>query len=224
MRPKVVAIVPAAGFGKRLKSKTKKPLVLLRSKPLISYALAALERSGSIDAVIVAAEISLVNSIKKIISRFGFKKVKEVVAGGSTRFESVRNCLARIGPEFDIVLIHDGARPFLEGPVIADSVRLAARYGACVVAVPESDTVKLAGKDLFIKRTLDRNNIYRAQTPQVFRRELIVGYYKNKRSANVTDDAQVLEMAGKKIKILKGTYRNIKITTKEDLKLAEVLL
>ena len=225
VRPRVVAIVPAAGRGKRLgPSKTKKPFVRLGSKPLITYALSVLENSSVIDAIIIAAEKPCVKKIKGIVSKFKFKKVVGVVIGGKTRFESIRNCLEKVGPEFDIVLIHDGARPFLEESIIKDSIKMAEKYGACVVAVPESDTIKLVDKNLFIKKTLDRNKIFRAQTPQTFKREIIQKAYGTRLGREITDDANLIEILGGKIKVLKGTYRNIKITTKEDRKMAEVLL
>ena len=146
------------------------------------------------------------------------------MAGGATRTESVRNCLAHVDDSFDIVLIHDGGRPFIDGRTIARSVAMARRYGGSIVAVPENDTVKLVGKDLFVKKTLDRSRIFRAQTPQVFKRELIKKAYAAGITAGATDDAGLVERAGGKVKIVTGSYRNIKITTKEDLKLAEVLI
>ena len=220
----VAAIVAAAGSGKRLGLKTRKPFVKLAGKELIIHTLEALSVSKAVDAIIVAAEPSCVSRFKRLIKRHGLKKVSAVVAGGKTRAESVRNCLAEIKDPVDIVLIHDGGRPFIDAKTIEDSVALARRHGGCIVAVPESDTVKLAGKDLFIKRTLDRKRIFRAQTPQVFRRSLITRAYAAKKVKGATDDSSLAELAGGRVKILKGSYRNIKITTKEDLKLAEVLL
>jgi len=224
MRSAVVAIVPAAGFGKRLGLKTKKPFVKLAGTPLVFYALDALERSKAVDAIIIAAEKCCIKRFKGLVKAWGFKKVTAVVEGGETRTGSVKNCLTAAGPEYDIVLIHDGARPFVDAKMIADSVRLARMYGGCIVAVPENDTVKLAGKDLFVKNTLDRSRIFRAQTPQVFKRSILEKAYSKTLLSGITDDAGLVEAAGGRIKILAGSYRNIKITTKEDLKLAEVLL
>lgn len=223
-RPRVVAIVPSAGFGRRLKLKTKKPFVLVKGKPLISYTIKALESCGAIDSIIIASEHSCVDLFRSLVRKFRFKKVAGIVVGGSTRFESVRNCLAEVSPEFDIVVIHDGARPFIDNKTIEESVRMAAKYGAAVVAVPESDTVKIAGRGLFINKTLDRNCIFRAQTPQVFRRGVIMDAYKKVPGGRATDDSSLVERCGKKVKIVVGSYGNIKITTREDLKLAEVLL
>ncbi|MDD5422472.1 MAG: 2-C-methyl-D-erythritol 4-phosphate cytidylyltransferase, partial [Candidatus Omnitrophica bacterium] len=118
----------------------------------------------------------------------------------------------------------DAARPFIESYLIEKSIRAARKTGGCIVAVPESDTVKLVDSGLFIKDTLDRNRVFRAQTPQVFRRDLIQKAYGRLKHAKATDDAGLVEMAGGRVKVIMGSYRNIKITTKEDLKLAEVLL
>ena len=222
---RVTAIVPAAGSGSRLGLKTKKPFVMLCGKPLLYYAIKALETSGMVGEIIVAAEKSQIGRIEALVRKFGFRKVKNVVAGGSTRSGSVKNCLNAITGDPDIVLIHDAARPLVSPGMITGSVKLAAKYGACVTAVPESDTVKFCYRGGFVKRTIDRRNLFRAQTPQAFRRTLIMRAYGRpgaKRGA--TDDSSILEDSGIKVKILPGSYRNIKVTTREDLKIAEALL
>ena len=220
---KTVAIVPAAGSGKRLGLKTPKPFVLLGGKPLVIRALEALDSSGSIDAIIVAAEKRYVKRLEALVGRYRLKKVAAVIAGGRTRFNSVKNCLEKIGRSFDVVLIHDGARPFVDEDLIEASVRLARKFGACIVAVPESDTVKLVDKKGFIRKTLDRKEIFRAGTPQAFKLDIIRKAYTSAKSGNVTDDSSLVESLGVKVKILNGSYRNIKITTKEDLKMGEAL-
>lgn len=221
---KTAAIVPSAGYGKRLGLKVKKPFALLGGRPLVSYALAALDESEAIDAIIIAAEKSCVDKFRRLIKRFGFKKIIGIVIGGRTRFESVRNCLDKVGSSYDIVLVHDGARPFVEKGMIDRSIRLAEKFGGCVVGMPESDTVKLVGRRLFIKKTLDRTALFRAATPQAFRRDLLVMAYAAKRPGHATDDARLVEEMGGRVKMLRGSYRNIKITTREDLKMAEALL
>lgn len=223
MRPRTVAIVPSAGYGRRLGLKKKKPFVLLNDRPLVSYALKTLNGCRAVDRIIVASEKNCVKSLRALVNKFRFKKVTDVVVGGKTRAESVENCLKIVDTSFDIVLIHDGARPFVEESMIESSIRLAKKYGGCIVAVPENDTVKLAGRDLFIKKTLDRSRLFRAQTPQAFRRSLIQKAYAGIKKG-VTDDSGLAEKTGVRVKILEGSYKNIKITTKEDLKFAEVLL
>lgn len=224
MRGRVVAIVPSAGFGKRLGLRTKKPFVPLGGKPLVYYALSALNSCRVVDSIIIACEKSCVRRFERLVSRFRFNKVRSICVGGRTRFESVRNCLRLLDRSCDIVLIHDGARPFIDGATISASVETARRAGGCIVAVPESDTVKLAGKGLVIKKTLDRRNIYRAQTPQTFRRSVLERAYSASGDSHATDDASLVEARGGKVVMLEGSYRNMKITTKEDLKFAEALL
>lgn len=222
---KASAIVPAGGSGSRLGLKTKKPFVALGGKPILYYAIRALEREGSIDEIIVAAEKSQVGRAKNLVRRFGFRKVKSVVAGGSTRTASVKNCLDAVTGDPDVIVIHDAARPLVSGRMIRESIRLASKYGACVAAVPESDTVKLGDPAGFIRKTVDRRNLFRAQTPQAFRTSLLRRAYKSYGAGRkVTDDASLLEGAGVRVRILPGSYRNVKITTKEDLKMAEALL
>lgn len=221
---KTVAIVPSAGAGSRLGARQKKPFVLLGGKPLVSYALRTLDGSRSIDGIIIAAEEPCIKKIKDLVRRLALKKVIGIVAGGRTRLESVKNCLSKVGPSFDMVLIHDAARPFLEKGIIDKAIRAAEKFGGCIVAVPEIDTIKLAGSNRFIRKTLDRSRIYRAQTPQVFRRELIKKAYALKSGRKATDDAELVELLGGRVKILEGSYKNIKITTREDLRCAEVLL
>ena len=221
---RTVAIVPAAGYGSRLGMKTRKPFVLLKGKPVIVHTLGALERCKAIDEIIVASEPSCVRKFKVLVKRYRFGKVSSIVAGGKTRFESVKNCIARIGPSFDIVIIHDGARPFVDDAAITGSVRMARKFGACVISSPETDTVKFVGKDLFVKRTLDRDRIFRAQTPQTFRCDIIKKAYAIADKAGITDDAGLVERLGLPVKILVGKRNNMKITRREDLKLAEALL
>lgn len=220
---KTIAIVPAAGRGRRLGLKISKPFVLLGGEPIIIRTLKALESSNHIDEIILAVERSRISAIKRLLKKHRIRKVTAVVKGGATRFESVRNCLTALDRSAGIVLIHDGARPLIGKALIKNSIRLARKYGGCVVAVPENDTVKLVDENLFVKKTLDRRSIFRAGTPQTFRRDLLERAYRlNLKRA--TDDASLVEMLGEKVKILEGSYKNIKITTKEDLKIAEALL
>jgi len=224
MSLKVVAIVPAAGSGRRLRMREKKPFVRLGGKPLISYALRSLNSSGYIDEIIIATDASSIERLKAIVKRYRISKAVTVTAGGSTRSESVRNCFKLIKEPCDIVLIHDGARPFVSKELIKNSVSSAKKYGACIAAIRQSDTVKLAGGDMFIKKTLDRSGLWRAQTPQAFRYNVLKKALSRRARFEVdTDDASIVERAGRKVKLIEGSARNIKITTVEDLKLAEVL-
>ena len=163
---KTLALVPAAGCGRRLGTGVRKPFVTLGGKPLIVHALKTLDSCRSVNAIMIAAERPCIKRIEDIIRRYRIKKVTAVVAGGRTRYHSVKNCIKKARGPFDIILVHDAARPFVGKKLVEDSIGLARRHGSCVVAVPESDTVKLSDGRGFVKKTLDRSLIYRAQTPQ----------------------------------------------------------
>ena len=223
-RPKVVAIVPAAGSGKRLKIRTKKPFVLLKGRPIIVHTIGALHACDAIDEILVACEASCVKKIANLVKRHRFTKVGGIIVGGKTRYESVRNCLDKVGPLSDIVMVHDGARPLIDGDTISESIKLARKHGACIVASTEIDTVKLADNRLFIKKTLDRTCIFRAQTPQVFKYDVMKKAYSAVNKGPITDDAYLVERLGLPVKILIGKHCNMKITTREDILLAEALL
>jgi len=219
-----LALVPAAGCGRRLGTRTRKPFVTLGGKPLIVHALETLDSCGSVDAIMIAAERPYIKRLEDIVRRYRIRKVIAVVAGGRTRYHSVKNCIRAVRGHFDVILVHDAARPFVDKKLVEDSIMLAMRYGSCIVAVPESDTVKLSDGKGFVKRTLDRRLVYRAQTPQAFRADIIRKLYLSGRRGPSTDDASLAESAGLKVKILEGSYRNMKVTTKEDLKAGEAIL
>lgn len=221
---RTLAVVPAAGSGERLGFKTKKPFVLLKGVPMIVRTLKALSASKKVDRIITATDKDSVKRLKGLVRKYRLAKVIDVIEGGATRLESVRNCLQASGDEADIILIHDCARALVDCGTIDRSIELAAKYGACISAVPEIDTVKVAGKDMNVRNTPERSSLYRAQTPQVFRRDIIKKAYASMDISRATDDSSLVEAMGVRVKILVGSYRNIKITTKEDLKLAEVLL
>ena len=223
---KTVAIVAGAGSGKRLGCPAKKPFVDLKGRPLIIYSLKTLDSSPSIDGIVVAVERSCLKRFSGLIKRYHIRKVKFIVSGGRTRYESIRNCLSKVDASYGIVLVHDAARPLVDEGLIRGSISTAKRFGGCIAAVPVKDTVKTAGKDLFITKTIERSKVWAAETPQTFRRALIMKAYRNapRDHSKITDDSYLIERLGAKVKILMGSYRNIKVTTKEDLALAGMLL
>jgi 2-C-methyl-D-erythritol 4-phosphate cytidylyltransferase len=221
---RTVAIVPAAGSGERLGYKARKPFVLLKGIPIVIRTLKALDSSRVIDGILVATDRDSVGRLKRLVKKYRIRKVIDVVVGGRTRLGSVRNCIKALSGSFDIILIHDCARPLIDSGTIEKAVDIAEKFGACVTAIPETDTVKLAGKDMSVNKTLDRTKLYRAQTPQAFRYDIIKRAYSRGGLSLATDDSSLVEHMGKPVKILVGSCRNIKVTTKEDLKLAEVLL
>jgi 2-C-methyl-D-erythritol 4-phosphate cytidylyltransferase len=221
---KVLAVVPAAGSGERLGYKTKKPFVLLNGIPMIVRTLKALSASERVGGIITATDKDSIKRLKGLVKKYRLSKVIDVIEGGATRSESVRNCLRASGDDADIILIHDCARALVDRETIDRSIALALKHGACISAVPEIDTVKVATRDMTVRSTPERSSLYRAQTPQVFRRDIIKKAYASMDISKATDDSSLVEAMGVRVKILVGSYRNIKITTKEDLKLAEVLL
>jgi 2-C-methyl-D-erythritol 4-phosphate cytidylyltransferase len=220
------AVVVAAGNGSRMNSTVKKPFIELCEKPLVSYCLDVLESSPIIDNIVLV--VNRQDSIyvqENIIKRFGYKKIIKVAKGGNTRQESVYNGLMEC-PYCDIVLIHDAARPFIDHDMIRRSVEDAHAFGASVIGVPVTNTIKMADENGFIETTLDRNKAWEVQTPQTFRAKLFLeacGYAREKGIVR-TDDAGLVEEFGLKVKITKGHENNIKVTTKKDLYTAEQIL
>ena len=225
VRKKVAVIVPSAGQGKRLKSKGKKPFAKLGGRPLLSYALKGLQSSPLLGTIVLVVDRSSRKIAEGLVRRYRITKVRHIVAGGKRRSDSVRKGLRWVDKDASLVLIHDGARPFVNKKIIKRAVAAAAKFGACVSAVPVKSTIKVSGRGDLVKYTPDRKGLWEVQTPQVFRRELIERAYKRlRRGSSFTDDASLLENTGAKIKIVKGDYNNIKITTAEDMKVAEALL
>lgn len=230
---KTCAVVLAAGQGKRMNAKVAKQYLLLKEKPILFYALEAFEKSMVDEIVLVTGEDEIEYCQKEFIEKYTFKKVKAIVAGGKERYHSVANGLKACG-ECDIVFIHDGARPFLNKEIIKRAFETAKDCGACVVGMPVKDTIKIATTDGYIATTPNRSLVWSIQTPQVFEYALISESYNKlivqeseliENGVNITDDAMVVEhFTGKKVKIVEGSYKNIKITTPEDLQIAETFL
>lgn len=221
---KTVAVIPAAGRGIRFKKKRPKPLVLLNSYPIIIHTLRALARNKFIDNIVLVVNKNDLTRFKKIIKRYNLRKVKKIVAGGTFRMISVANGLKAIDNDTDFVLIHDAVRPFISCEIISKTIKAAKKFGAAVVAVPVKSTIKEAGQNLSVKKTLNRNVLWEIQTPQVFKKDVILSAYKKSRKLRAFDDASLVEEAGKKVKIVPGSYMNIKITTPEDLSFAKAIL
>jgi 2-C-methyl-D-erythritol 4-phosphate cytidylyltransferase len=226
---KSAAIVLAAGQGKRMQSHVQKQFLLLNGRPLITYALEAFENSPVDQIILVAGPDEIRYCQEEIAEKYGFSKVTKVIAGGRERYHSVYEGLkAAEGAEY--VLIHDGARPLLDQEMISRSLEGAKEYGACVVGMPVKDTIKTSGADGFVESTPDRSALWQVQTPQAFYYPWILGAYKKLFSREeyqqgVTDDGMVLEsMTAHKVKLIEGSYFNIKVTTPEDMAVAEALL
>ncbi len=223
---KITAVIPAAGCGKRLGGRKDKVFVPLGDRPVLFYTLRALENSKLIDEIILIVGSRYLGYVKNVfLPKFRFSKVKKVASGGRTRAISVSKGLSLLSQDTDLVLIHDGARPFIDKYIIEKTVMEAGKSGAAVSGVPVKFTVKrVRGKK--IEETVERKNLWEIQTPQVFKKDVLLRCYKKSKEKKFspTDDAQVLERYGYKVKVVEGKSSNIKITTPEDLMLAKAIL
>jgi len=219
----VTAIVLAAGSGIRLKSKASKALVELGGKPLIIHSLKTISSNPQVKEIIVAANPLNKKQILERIEKYKIPKIKSIVLGGRERKDSVFNALKQVSSEAGMVLIHDAARPLIAASEVARLIKEAGKFGAAILGVPVKSTIKKAGAG-FISKTLDRNNLWEAQTPQAFKKDLILSAYKRFKHLKATDDAMLVEKLGARVRIIEGSYRNIKITTREDLITAQALL
>ena len=220
---RVICIVASAGKGKRLGLRKDKPFVELGGKPILARTLKVIEECSFIDGIIVVVARGKLKACEMLVKKHGIRKVMAIVTGGRRRFDSVRNALAR-AKDADYIMIHDGARPFIDPKSIKKVFFAARKFGASLPAVPLKQTPKFVDKKLFIKKTPDRRFLWEAQTPQIFKAGLIQEAYRKAPDRNATDDSILLERLGHRVKIVTGPARNIKITTPEDLKLAEALL
>ena len=222
------AIVLAAGQGKRMHSKIQKQFLEIGGKPVLYYSLHCFQESPLIrDIILVTGEEMISYCEQEIVKKYGFSKVRKVTAGGKERYDSVYAGLL-CWQDTDYVYIHDGARPFITEEMVQRGYEAVKRNNACVMGMPSKDTVKLADSSGYVKETPDRKIVWNIQTPQIFSYDLIRGAYESIRKKDmtgVTDDAMVVEQeTGTKILLVEGSYQNIKITTPEDLAIAEAFL
>ena len=226
-KQKYAAIVLAAGSGKRMNSQVHKQYLIIQDRPVLYYSLKAFEDSAVDEIVLVVGKGEEEFCRKEIVDKYGISKVKAIVEGGKERYHSVFEGLKQTS-DADYVLIHDGARPFVNQDIIRRCMQEVQKYQACVVGMPVKDTIKIADEEGYAKQTPDRKNVWMIQTPQTFSYALIYEAYEEMLKTEdtaITDDAMVLErIKGKKSKLIEGSYRNIKITTPEDLLIANVYL
>lgn len=228
---KITAIVLAAGSGSRMKSKTKKQFMEIKGKPVIWYSLFEFEKSRVDEIILVTGKEDIDYCKKEIVEKYNLKKIKNVVAGGSERYESVYNVLKEVTG--NIVLIHDGARPLINNEIIERSIEGTIKSDACVVGVPVKDTIKRANKEGYIIDTPNRSELWITQTPQSFKTDLVKMAYKKMKeelekgntTLNITDDAMVVEeFTTNQVRFVQGDYKNIKVTTPEDIDIAELFI
>ena len=217
-------IIPAAGKSSRMGDKIDKQLVKLNSKELIIHTIEIFKQNKNIDEIILVVNSKKIKIFKKLIRNYNLDNVK-IISGGDSRKQSVYLGLLSMDKTEGKVLIHDGARPFLNNKYIDKILKKLDKYKGCVLGVKPKNTIKSIENE-FIKKTYKRNNLCSIQTPQGFRKDIILKAYKKgiKEDIKVTDDSSLVERLGIKIKIIKGDYTNFKVTTKIDLELAKVLI
>ena len=224
----VTAIVLAAGSGSRMNQKKEKQFLLLDGKPLLYYSLKTFEASIVDEIILVTMEKDIEYCRTEIVEKYGFSKVKRIVPGGKERYDSVQKGIKASDRRHKTVMIHDAARPFVTNRMILDSISAARRYKACTVAVPVKDTIKVVDDYGFGEETPDRSKLYQIQTPQTFDREVITEAYSRLRISgdkDITDDTMIVERyLDQKVKMVEGSYNNIKVTTSEDMVFAEAII
>lgn len=227
---KVYAIVLAGGTGRRMRSAVPKQYLMLAGAPVIAWSLMAFQKSPEVDGIVLVTAESDAKWVKNTITDpMHITKLVAFAPAGAERADSVQNGLDAITDEDGIVLIHDGARPAVTEEIIARCCADVRSYGACAAAMPVKDTIKVADDDGFVLSTPDRRTLWMMQTPQAFRLPLIREAYRKLGTTSdrsgVTDDAMLIErFTDVKVRLTKGSYANIKITTPEDLPQAEILV
>lgn len=225
---KASVIVTAGGVGRRFgQSELPKQFAELCEKPVICHALKSFDQAEAISEIVVVVPGDLIDYTRsEVVEKYGFNKVTDIVPGGDERQHSVANGLIALKDKPDIVLVHDGVRPFINAETIEAVIDKALESGAAIAAVKATDTVKKGSSDSLIETTLDREGIWFAQTPQGFRFEILEAAFKKARDDGYlgTDESILVERTGAQVKLVQGSRYNIKITTKEDILLGELMI
>ncbi|MYC74528.1 2-C-methyl-D-erythritol 4-phosphate cytidylyltransferase [Candidatus Poribacteria bacterium] len=227
MNSKVCVLIPAAGKGSRMAHSVKKPYLKLAQKPILAHTIQRFEQNSAVDAIFVIVDRDDFSECRSAVLRpYPFTKVQELVGGGETRQKSVYNGVRALSADVDFVIVHDAVRPFVTDDIILACLTAADAYGAAVAAVPVKDTIKVVNEDRFIVETPARDQLWAVQTPQVFRKSLLEEAHQAAQAHQLTatDDASLVEQLGFPVKLVKGSYANLKITTPIDLRVAEVLI
>ncbi len=216
----VGAIVVAAGVSRRMEG-IDKVFATLGGKPLIAHSLDALHASDRVDSVVVVLSNANIDRASRLVAERRYDKVTSICLGGRRRQDSVRKGLDSL-PDAEWIVVHDGARPLVDSGLIERGLTEALLIGVAVAAVPVKDTIKAANADMVVTQTLGRDTLWSVQTPQVFRRDILLEAHETV-TDDVTDDASMVERVGGKVRLFMGSYENIKVTTSEDLPVAEAL-
>lgn len=217
-------VIPAAGRGTRMKADKNKLLLLLKGRPVIIHTLEVFEKDPNCSGIILVVQPEEASLFSNLVNEYDVSKVKKLAHGGSERQESVYNGLKEADSSA-VVLVHDGARPFITTPIITRLVEKAAEEGAAIAAVPVKDTIKRVEKGKVVE-TVERSSLWSVQTPQAFRMPLIMQAHEKAQADQYvgTDEASLVERAGRCVQIVEGDYDNIKLTTPEDLIFAEAII
>jgi 2-C-methyl-D-erythritol 4-phosphate cytidylyltransferase len=223
----VSAIIVAGGKGSRMGQDINKQYIKVNGKEILLRTLEIFNSISKIDEIILVVPYCDIEFCREhIVEKNNIHKVSKIVQGGSERQESVHNGLLNCKSGTEIVVIHDGARPFVTEEIVEGNITCAREFDACTTAVPAKDTIKIVGEDMFSIGTPDRKSLFAVQTPQSFRYDLILKAHQNAKENNIiaTDDTMLIEKLGFPVRILEGSYSNIKITTPEDLIFAEAII
>lgn len=228
MGEKCTVIVLAAGQGKRMKTKIQKQFLSIQGHPVLYYSLRCFQECEWMDEIIlVTGQESLEYCRKEIVEKYQITKVAKIIPGGKERYDSVYQGLLACA-DTDYVFVHDGARPMITEDILDRAFAAVRECGACVVGVPSKDTVKVADSEGYVSETPSRELVWNVQTPQVFSYNILREAHENIRKRKmhlITDDAMVVEQEGRcKVKLVLGSYENIKITTPEDLEIADIII
>ena len=226
MKPICTAVIVAAGKGKRMGTEISKQFLPLGGKEILAHTVQKFEKAKNIRDIILVTGADSLQDVQEMAQEYGWEKIVSIVAGGKERHDSVWNGLQQVAADTEIILIHDGVRPFVTEDILNISIETALEMGGCVAGVPAKDTIKVCDGENIAIATPDRNVLWQIQTPQTFRKERIVKAYEQAEEDGFvgTDDASFAEHCGYPVKVIMGSYRNIKITTKEDLIIGEAFL
>ena len=222
----ISVIIPAAGSGKRMNTKTRKQYLEINNKPILLFTLESFQNHSEIDEIILVCPKSDINFIKEnILEKSNFSKITSIVAGGDQRQDSVTNGLQSVSEQADIILVHDGVRPFISNEHISKIIETLKNEDAAVIAVPVKDTIKEVENGKVVQ-TPDRSKLWSIQTPQGMKADIFRTCYEKLKSAPFlgTDEAMIAEKFNYSVNIVEGSYTNIKITTPEDLQIATLFL
>ena len=222
----VSAIIPAAGFGERMGATISKQFLMLNGKPILVHTLERFQACEMVQEIIVATQRSSLPLIEEIKQKYSLTKLKSPVEGGERRQDSIAKALQCVDERAEIVSVHDAVRPFVHLKEITQSIETAKFYGSSIVAVRAKDTMKQASTDGRVEKTLNRSSLWSVQTPQTFQKKILLDAYRfaEKNNLTATDDSFLVEQTGVSPIIVEGSYENIKVTTPDDLLLAELLV